>query len=264
MTQTPHFDPHSLPIRAGLADECKRAWERLATPGTWWNAGQRLAIAAESRHAHSCRLCQRRKAALSPYTVDGAHDSATTLSAPMVEIVHRLTTDAGRLTRTWLLAMLGDAMTRETTTGSIASSGAGAVSEEQYVETVGIIAMITALDTFDLALGLPQRALPAPRAGTPTRHRPAGAKRDLAWVLTVAPEDLGAGDPDPYTVHGAKNIHRALSLVPQEVLNFFDLDVELYMKDHEIRDFNTEYRALSHAQIELLAGRVSALNGCYY
>ena len=105
---------------------------------------------------------------------------------------------------------------------------------------------------------------PAPRPGAPNRRRPAGAKRDLAWVPTVAPEDLTADDPDPYTVHGSKNIHRALSLAPQEVLNFFDLDVELYLKDHEIRDFTQEYRALSHAQIELLAGRVSALNGCYY
>ena len=83
-------------------------------------------------------------------------------------------------------------------------------------------------------------------------------------MSTVEPESLAPGDPDPYKVHGVKNIHRALSLVPQEVLNFFDLDVELYLKDHEIRDFANEYRALSHVQIELLAGRVSALNGCYY
>ncbi len=263
MMQTTGFDPASLPIRPGLERESKRAWERLAEPGTWWSAEQRLAIAAESRHAHSCKLCQRRKAALSPYTVDGAHDAATALPATLVEIIHRLSTDAGRVTKTWLYAMLEIAPA-----GAAASNHAAvmtpAVSEEQYVETVGIIALITALDTFDLALGLPQRALPEPRAGAPTRHRPAGAKRDLAWVLTVAPEDLAPGDPDPYTLHGTKNIHRALSLVPQEVLNFFDFDVELYLKDHEIRDFDTEYRALSHAQIELLAGRVSSLNGCYY
>ena len=61
-----------------------------------------------------------------------------------------------------------------------------------------------------------------------------------------------------------KNIHHALSLVPQEVFNFFDLDVELYLNDHEIRDFTREYRALTHPQMELLAGRVSVLNGCYY
>ena len=44
----------------------------------------------------------------------------------------------------------------------------------------------------------------------------------------------------------------------------FDLDVELYLKDSEIRDFANEYREISHAQIELIAGRASAINGCYY
>lgn len=247
MTTATQFDPHRLPIREGLARERSLAWQRLASPGTWWNAAERLAIAAEARNAHACALCRRRKDALSPYTVEGAHDSLGALSAPMVEVVHRIVTDAGRLTKKWLAGVLQDG-----------------VSEEQYVEAVGVIAVITALDTFDHALGLPMRALPAPRPGMPTRYRPAGAKRDLAWVHTVAPEALTPQDPDPYAVHGVKNIHRALSLVPQEVLNFFDLDVELYLKDHEIRDFTREYRALTHAQMELLAGRVSALNGCYY
>ncbi|MSQ54363.1 MAG: hypothetical protein EXR31_03240 [Betaproteobacteria bacterium] len=247
MAEQRGFDPRVLPVRDGLERECGRAWQRLASPGTWWNAQERLAIAAETRNAHACALCRRRKEALSPYTVDGGHDSLGALPAPMVEIVHRLATDAGRVTKKWLYAML--------------ESG---VTEEQYVEAVGVIAMITALDTFEIALGLSQRELPAPRAGAPTRHRPAGARRDLAWVHTVAPEALTPEDPDPYKMHGVKNIHRALSLVPQEVLNFFDLDVELYLKDHEIRDFTREYRALSHAQIELLAGRVSSLNGCYY
>lgn len=247
MTDTTGFDPRQLPVRPGLRRECARAWERLASPGTWWNANERLAIAAEVRNATSCGLCRQRKGALSPYTVDGSHDSLGRLAAPMVEVVHRIATDAGRLTKKWLHAILNEGIT-----------------EEQYVETIGVIALVTALDSFDLALGLRQRPLPAAQPGTPDRHRPEGAAHDLAWVHTVAPEALGAGDPDPYSVHGTKNVHRALSLVPQEVLNFFDLDVELYLKDHEIRDFATEYRALSHAQIELLAGRVSALNGCYY
>lgn len=247
MTQTASFDPTTLPVRHALAHEIERGWQRLAEPGTWWTGAQRLAIAAEARNASFCGLCRRRRAALSPYTALGSHASLGALSEPMVEIVHRLVTDAGRLTKTWLRRV----------------QDAG-VSEEQYVETIGVIAMITALDTFDLGLGLPQRELPAARAGTPSRHRPAGAKRDLAWVATVAPAALTAEDLDPYTIHGDKNIHRALSLVPQEVLNFFDLDVELYLKDHQIRDFDHEHRALSHAQIEMLAGRVSALNGCYY
>lgn len=241
------IDPRRLPIRDPLARERERAWVRLAEPGTWWTGAERLAIAAESRLAHHCALCRARKAALSPYTVEGAHESGGMLPPPAVEATHRLTTDAGRLTRKWLAGVLDEGL-----------------SEERYVEIVGVVAVITALDTFDAALGLPRRALPAAVPGEPSRRRPSGATRDLAWVSTVAPEALAPGDVDPYKVHGVKNIHRALSLVPQEVLNFFDLDVELYLKDHEIRDFTREYRALTHVQMELLAGRVSSLNGCYY
>jgi hypothetical protein len=247
MTPEAGVDPITRSIRPALAREIERGWLRLAAPGTWWTGAERLAIAAEVRNAPSCALCRRRREALSPYAVAGDHAHLGNLAAPMVEIVHRVATDAGRLTRRWLLSTIG-----------------AEVSEMQYVETVGVIALITALDTFDLALGLPRRALPAPLAGAPTRHRPPGARHDLAWVATVAPDDLAPGDPDPYAVHGSKNIHRALSLVPQEVLNFFDLDVELYLKDDQIRDFARDYRALSHAQIELLAGRVSSLNGCFY
>lgn len=241
------LDPCSLKIREPLARECRIAWERLAAPGTWWTGEERLALAAESRRARSCPLCRVRKDALSPYTVEGAHDTLGRLPAPAVEVAHRLTTDAGRLTRRWLEGVLADGLT-----------------EEQYVEIVGVVAVITALDTFERALGLPERALPRARPGAPSRRRPTGARRDLAWVSTLSPEALQPGDIDPFAVHGVKNIHRALSLVPQEVLNFFDLDVELYLKDHEIRDFTREYRALTHVQMELLAGRVSSLNGCYY
>ena len=121
-----------------------------------------------------------------------------------------------------------------------------------------------ALDTFDQALGRPLRALPEPVAGAPSRSRPPGAKHNLAWGATLAPEDITTADPDPYAVHGDKNIHRAVSLVPQEVFNFFDLDVELYLRDEEIRDFEHEYRAISHAQIELIAARASSINACFY
>jgi len=241
------LDAENLPIREGLAHELQRAWARLASPGTWWNGAERLAIAAEARNAQRCALCRRRKGALSPYTETGAHEQLGVLSDALVEIVHRIATDAGRLKRGWVESMLRQG-----------------IGEEQYVEATGVIALITALDSFDHALGREIRPLPEPQPGKPSRHRPPGAREGFAWVSTLAPEDLRPGDPDPYTVHGTKNIHRALSLVPQEVINFFDLDVELYLQDHEIRDFGREYRALTHPQIELLAGRVSALHGCYY
>jgi hypothetical protein len=236
-----------LPVRESLLAAIEEAWRRLAAPGTWWSGAERLAIAAETRNAAGCRHCRARKASLSPYSIEGRHDSLGSLPAVAVEAIHRLSTDASRITERWV---------RE-----IADSGLG---EECYIEIVSIVATVTGLDTFDHALGRPLRPLPASVAGPPSRQRPSGARRNLAWVATLAPEDVGPGDPNPYPLHGDKNIHRALSLVPQEVINFFDLDVELYLKDHEIRDFACEPRAITHRQIELIAGRASALNRCYY
>jgi hypothetical protein len=236
-----------LPIRPALASAIDEAWQRLAGPGTWWTGAERIEIAKEIRAAEACTLCRRRKEALSPYTVSGEHDCATRLPREAVEAVHRLKTDAGRITERWVREMAD-----------------GLLGEERYVEIVSLVAIVTGLDTFDLALGRPLRTLPQPVSGAPPRRRPAGAKRNLAWVATTAPEDMQPGDPNPYPLHGDKNIHRGVSLVPQEVFNFFDLDVELYLKDHEIRDFAHEYRAISHAQIELIAGRASVLNRCFY
>lgn len=239
-----------LPIRPGLAEALDDAWQRLTAPGTWWDGQQRRAIALEARHALDCPLCQMRKDALSPYTVDGAHATLPGSDIPgldAVEAIHRLRTDAGRITEKWV---------KQITSGGL--------SEEGYVEIVGIVAVLTALDTFDLALGRELRPIPAAQPGQPTRHRPAGARHDLAWVSTLSPETARPDDPDPFVVHGKANIHRGLSLVPQEVLNFFDLDVELYIHDTQIRQLSVENRGISRAQIELVAGRASAINNCTY
>ena len=240
-------DAARLPIRPDLARALEAAWLTLAMPGTWWSGAERIAIAAEARHAESCALCRQRKEALSPYSAEGHHGSLDALPSEAVEATHRLVTDAGRITETW-----------------VRQSVDGVLGEERYVEIISIVAIITALDTFDRARGRPRRPLPTPVAGQPSRHRPAGAKRSLAWVSTLAPGSVGPNDPNPFPVHGDKNIHLALSLVPQEVFNFFDLDVELYLKDHEIRDFSREYRAISHRQIELIAAQASAVNRCFY
>ncbi|MCS5604776.1 MAG: hypothetical protein NZ936_04250, partial [Alphaproteobacteria bacterium] len=71
-------------------------------------------------------------------------------------------------------------------------------------------------------------------------------------------EDLYEGRPT------AAHIFQAMSLVPNSVKSFFDLVVNQYLPPQAMTDFDNEYRAISHAQIELVAGRVSALNQCVY
>ena len=236
-----------LPVRDDLVRAHKRAWARLAAPGEWWPGAVRLAIAREARAAPDCALCRERRAALSPEAVSGAHDAATDLPDRLVEIVHRIRTDADRLTRRFCERALADGL-----------------GEGEYVETVGVIATVMAIDSFTDAMGLARHDLPAPVAGEPRRRRPAGAKSGLAWVATVAPEDVTEAEAGLYDGLAGANIHRALSLVPSETVGFFDLDAVHYLPDAALRDFGVEYRALSHAQIEFLAGRVSALNRCVY
>ena len=236
-----------VPIRDELVGAHRRAWTRLAAPGEWWSGEARVAIAKETRAATDCEFCKERKAALSPYAVTGTHTTATELPEVLIEVVHRVRTDSGRLTR----QVYDDAL-------------AGGLSDAEYVETIGVMATVIAIDTFCDAMGVPRHALPAPVAGEPRRRRPAGAKEGLAWVPTVAPEDVTEAEAGMYDGLAAVNIHRALSLVPAEVTGFFDLDAVQYLPDALLRDFGTEYRALTHAQIEFLAGRVSAINQCFY
>ena len=238
-----------IPIRAGLAGAVEAAWARLAQPGTWWNSEDRIAIAAEARQAMKCGLCLARKDALSPQHVDGAHDTLGRLGGPAIDAIHRIRTDAGRLTEKWYLGLLAEGL-----------------KDTHYVEIVGIVATVSAIDTFDRAMGLPLRDLPPPIAGAPSRHRPAGARPGLGWLDTLAPEDVTADDPDPFSRFGSDNIQRALSLVPEEVIAFFELDVELYFYERGLpqRTLQIAERALSEEQIEMMAARAAAINGCYY
>ncbi len=236
-----------LPVRGDLVAAQQRAWARLAAPGEWWSGAVRLAIAEETRAAENCGFCRERRAALSPYAAAGTHETATDLPDVLVEVVHRIRTDPGRLTRRFYEEAL-----------------AGGLGDAEYVETVGVMATVIAIDSFCDAMGLPRHRLPAPLAGEPRRRRPAGAKEGLAWVPTVAPEDLTDAEAGMYDGLSAVNIHRALSLVPAEVTGFFDMDSVHYLPDGQLRDYGTEYRALTHAQTEFLAGRVSAINRCVY
>ena len=177
----------------------------------------------------------------------GTHDSVTDLPAAYVEIIHRVTNDPTLLPKSWF-------------EGVIASG----LAEKVYVEIVAVIGIVHSLDVFCRTLDISAPALPAPDLGQPTRIRPVGAKHLDHWVVTLAPEDLTPGDADIYADSNAANIYRAHSLVPDEVRTFRDLDGHLYLPANDIFDLETDYCAISHAQIELIAGRVSANNKCLY
>ena len=163
--ETLEYHRSPLPVRDELVAAHRRAWERLQRPGEWWTGAVRVAIAEETRAATDCALCKERKAALSPCAVTGTHTAATDLPEVLIELIHRIRTDSGRLTR----QVYDEALE-------------GGVSDAEYVETVGVMATVIAIDTFCDAMGIARHALPALIAGEPLRRRPAGANEGLAWV----------------------------------------------------------------------------------
>jgi len=236
----------AVPVRGDLPAAYRRAWRRLAAPGTWWTGAERVAIAAEVRQAARCRLCQQRKLALSPELVDGSHESVGKLPAAAVEVIHRVVSEPARLTRSWFEKQLATRLT-----------------DAQYVEIIGVVVSVMSIDTFQRGLGLPPEPLPEPLPGEPSRRRPAGARAEGAWVPMIAERRATGEESDLYVKGRIANVLRALSLVPEEVRGLRDLSAAQYLSPDQLVDLRAG-RALDRAQMELLAGRVSALNECFY
>ena len=138
------------------------------------------------------------------------------------------------------------------------------MSEGEYLEIVGIVALVLVMDTFDLALGHPQRPLPDAQSGEPTRYRPPGARKNAAWLPLVEPEDVVEADGPMYPSPKAGYIYRGLSLVPQSMRDYWALIDCHYLPSKYVYAFDTSLRAISRPQIELLAARVSAMHQCAY
>jgi hypothetical protein len=247
----PQFDYSSYPdpIRQDMPEAYREIWKMIAKPGNWWSGEDRVAIAAETRQAIHCELCATRKSALSPFTVKGEHASVTNLPDVAVDAVHRIVTDVSRLTEQWLLKSYDDGMT-----------------DGKYIELLGIVVAMVSIDGFHRAMGLPMESLPEPAPGGPSGYRPDGVSDMGAWVEMIPADAVAGNEGDLYD--GSKqtgNVIAAMSLVPDSVRMLKTLSGTQYLRVQDVANPGTNGgRALSRAQIELLAGRVSSLSDCFY
>jgi hypothetical protein len=236
-------------VRADIVASQNRAWQSLAAPGTWWTGAERIAIAREVRAARRCAWCAVRKAALSPYAMTGAHDTASDLPAVVVDAIHRVVTDPGRLSRRWADEVF-----------------AGGVIDAQLVELVSVVCIVMLVDGFARAIGADPPELPAPRAGEPSRVRPPEAVDEGYFVPTIpyavgARPELALFDPGAFV----PNVGRGLSLVPAAVRTARDLMAAHYMTYAQVAtDWEAPDRPIDRSQIELVAARTSAKNDCFY
>ncbi len=240
-----------MQIRAALLASHDRVWRELAEAGNWLTGKERVALAAETRAARECAFCAGRKAALSPFSVSGEHATATDALSPVqVEAVHRIVTDPGRLSRSWVDSLLEAGM-----------------SDAEYVELAGLVSAVVVVDTFHAALGLSLRSLPAPIEGEPTRVRPRTAVFEGSYVATIPADGLEPETADLYdTTSFVPNVHRAFSLVPATTRLANDLMASHYLPYERVTrytDADHDY-AIGKMQMELTASRVSIHNECFY
>lgn len=221
-----------VPAVEAIRTSQDRAIAAVAAPGDWLTGEQRVEAWQHARAAATDELDQRRRAAISPFAVDGEHPGTDLLSEAAVEIVHRVASDPGRLTRAWADPLIA------------------AVGEETYTELVGVVAITSVVDRFADAMGVPRPDLPAPRPGEPARDRPTDVGDVGAWVSQATGPTVA-------------NVSRTLSLVPVTNLPWRDLVNTHYSRGAEFMDAVWQ-RPLTRPQVELVASRTTTWNECFY
>lgn len=206
------IDAADLPVRRGLAAAIEHTWQEIGHPGAHWTGSERVEIVRATRAA-----------------VDG-ESPPPALGPAAREAAARLATAPATTTETWVTDM------------------ADALGEPAYVELVGVVARVAAVDTFFRLLGLTPLPPPQPVPGEPSGEPvPDAARRNRTWISMVtplAPLVLGA--------------------VPSTEAAVNDLCDELYMPPSEIGDATFRRGLLDRPGMELVAATVSCVNECFY
>lgn len=200
------------PIGSDLIDIFERTWANLAGPGAVWTGAERLQIAAEARRARA------------------GQTSESVLPGGAVEATRLLAAHPAEARRGWVEGLV-----------------TGDMDQPHYVELLGVVGRLVAVDTFHEALGLPLEPLPDALPGEPTGEISGAARAGKGWVPMV----------------GGASITQALSLVPSENEELERFHGPMYLRFDEMSDPQV-VRDLTRPQMELVAARTSAVNECFY
>jgi alkylhydroperoxidase family enzyme len=207
------IDAEDLPIRPELAAALERTWDEIGQPGAHWTGAERDEILLAARAA---------------FTGNPIPD--TSLPPAATDAAVRLAAAPATTTEAWVTDVTG------------------AIGEPEYVELVGVVARVVAVDTFCRLLGLEPPPPPEARPGEPSREPvPESARRNRTWVRMVtplAPLVLGAVPSTEAAVNG--------------------LCDQLYLPPSEIGDAQFRRGLLDRPRMELVAATVSQVNECFY
>ncbi|MEM8619718.1 MAG: alkylhydroperoxidase-related (seleno)protein [Actinomycetota bacterium] len=222
------------PIRADLVDTHEAVIASLGRPGTFWTSAERVAIAATVRDAAGQPDRPPWYNPSDDRDPDEDGDRAS-LPAAAIDAIWRLTNHPSTVTGSWC-----------------ASTIAGLDEPEHYVELLGIVAAVNAIDRFARIVDRPLVELPVPSPGQPTRQRVAGAAVTTHWVPTARGEFNGM------VLQSLTAVPAAESLV-HEVVGTHYMPIAVMLSD-----WDYDRGTLNRRQIELIAARTSFKNDCFY
>lgn len=235
------YSDSPYPVRDDIAAVHAQQINGWGAPGTWGTGAQRLSVATEAR-----RACIEAGLLEAP---DEGMPARTGLPEIVRRIVAALAVRPQDIDQNFYIEALKTGL-----------------ADAEYCEIVGLVARITNIDVFARGLGVSLRPLPDAEPGEPSRIRPAMAVQELAWVPTIPNPPEGGEEADElYGGHPMPYIMRAMSLVPSEYRMHIGLEMVQYLPLQHILDYGYQHHdGLSRAQAEIVAGRVSALNECFY
>jgi alkylhydroperoxidase family enzyme len=230
------------PVNDELSGAHALQFEKFAQAGTWGTADQRLAVIAEARQAGI-------EAGLLEAPEDGGAESTVTLPEELCAVIRTLAVDC-------------KAVDMET----YQRARAAGLSDPEYAELVAIVSFVVDLDVFARGIGVPLRPFRDPQPGNPLRDIPEEAVPEKAFVPTIPNvPDCGPFGTELYGGHFKPYIMRGLSLVPDEYRAHVALEQAQYNPLPKVPVVEYCHHAgLTRPQVEVVAGRVSALNDCFY
>lgn len=213
-------------VRADLAAAHRSSLHHVGRPGARFTAAQRVRIAEVARDAY--------------LAADPSPPWARPYGEAMLDVAYRLARHAGTLTAEFYEQVVN-------------AEPPHGMHPLDWVEVVGVVVATVPPVAFARAAGMPLPALPAPVDGPPTGAEAAElAPATLNWVPVAAPADKVA------------SVVQALSALPAEWDNLWQLAEAQYMSDSQMIDPLWNRGTLSRAQMELVAGRLSLIRECFF
>ncbi len=236
------YDDCAYPVREDLDAAHDRQFELFAQAGTWGTAAQRLAVISEARKAGI-------DAGLLEAPEDGGAEPTVDLPQAVRDIIRVIA-----------------ASPKDFDKSTYEAARAAGLSDPEFAELVAIVSFVVDLDVYARGIGVPLRPFREPQAGAPSREVPDEAVPEQAFIPTIPNvPDCGDFGTELYGGHFKPYIMRALSLVPDEYRAHVALETAQYNPLPKVPQVEyCHHDGLTRPQVEVVAGRVSALNDCFY